>query len=325
MSAAYLNAKKLKGAGKVLTAARHNLREIQAEHGADGYIDPAKSHLNVVIAGPHEAVQVAALANDEITGKLRCDAVRAIELVISLPPAQAFDQMAFFNDSLAWVRIFFGVPVLSAVVHLDETEPHCHVLLLPVVNGRMIGSDLVGNRARLRQMQCDFYQAVSSCYGLSRPMSAKRTSKAIRYKAASMVFDAIRAAPDCLGRPDVGFALKEAIASNPDALAAALGVTIPTGKTKREKSFVEIMTTPAKAEQRTKPIGFADKPRGNSEPYHCVGFANAPPPPNDTYTRVSDLQDAAALWDSELGEFRTVPQQTGRAVHECDFRSETAK
>ncbi len=128
MSAAYLNVKKLKGLGKVLVAARHNLREIQAERGADASIDASKSRLNVILAGPYEALKVAALGDEAVTGKLRRDAVRAIELLIGLPSSNAIDPVRFFTESLAWVREFFLAPVLSAVIHMDEAELHCHVL-----------------------------------------------------------------------------------------------------------------------------------------------------------------------------------------------------
>jgi len=315
MSAAYLNAKKLKGSGKVLTAARHNLRELQGELGAESYIDHAKSRLNMVMAGPSEAVEVAALADESVTGKLRHDAVRAVEIVISLPPAQPLDYAAFFADSLTWARAFFGVPVLSAIVHFDEAEPHCHVLLLPIVEGRMIGSDLVGNRARLREMQSDFHLAVASRYGLTRPLAVKRASKARRDKAASLVLDAILAAPESLGRPNVRLALADAIASSPDALVAALGLNMPTATAKRKRSFVEIMTAPAKAEPKRKPIGFAPplKPIGfeneeprNIEPYPCVGFTSQPAPATPSTVRIPDRLPVD-LWDAELGEFRSPP------------------
>src|SRR5207245_6185490 len=59
------------------------------------------------------------------------------------------------SDSLAWIEVYFAVPVLSAVVHVDEAAPHMHVLLLPLLNGRMQGSDLVGSRSRLRAMQSE--------------------------------------------------------------------------------------------------------------------------------------------------------------------------
>ncbi len=288
MSAAYLNAQKLKGLGKVLVAARHNLREIQAERGADASIDASKSRLNVILAGPHEALKVAALGDEDVTGKLRRDAVRAIELLIGLPRSAAIDPVKFFSESLAWVRVFFSAPVLSAVIHMDEAELHCHVLILPLVDGRMIGSALVGNRARLRQMQGDFYLTVSSRFGLSRPVAAKRTNKATRDRLAGMVLSAILSAPESLRRPLVQRALIDAIARCPDSLAVALGLTIPVSKVGRKKSFVQIMTSPVSAEPKTKPIGIGvsrkqigegSVPTENSETYLCVGFRGLPSQP----------------------------------------------
>jgi hypothetical protein len=44
--AAFLRIKKLKGGGIITAAARHNKREIQAEMGATGSIDPTRSHLS---------------------------------------------------------------------------------------------------------------------------------------------------------------------------------------------------------------------------------------------------------------------------------------
>ena len=46
----------------LLTAARHNLREIQAELGSVGRIDPGRSATNAILAGPSDAAQVQALA-----------------------------------------------------------------------------------------------------------------------------------------------------------------------------------------------------------------------------------------------------------------------
>lgn len=235
MAAAYLNIKKLKGAGKMLAAARHNLREIQAELGAVGHIDPSKTSLNRVMAGPDNAAAVALQAEQETPPKLRKDAVRGLEVVISLPPGQARDSMAFFADGLAWVREYFAVPVLSAIAHHDEAEPHLHVLLLPLKNGQMVGSDLVGNRTRLRDMQSAFHQAVASRYGLTRPVATRRPSKAFRDAAAAKVIDVLRAAPESLDLPNVRHALMEAIAHDPDTLVTALGLTFPTRQPKRAR------------------------------------------------------------------------------------------
>ena len=166
-AAAFLRVKKLKGGGIVLAAARHNLREIQAELGAGGTIDPTRMHMNVVVHGPGNAADVAALAKARMqaagVGKLRKDAVQAIELVFSLPPCTGVDTRHYFADCLAWAGARFGADnILSAVAHHDEAAPHMHVLLLPLVGNKMAGSELVGNRRTLTDMQAAFHSAVAS-------------------------------------------------------------------------------------------------------------------------------------------------------------------
>jgi hypothetical protein len=48
----------------LLEAARHNLREIQAEFGAGGHINPRRMADNVTLAGPATAAQVQAQADE---------------------------------------------------------------------------------------------------------------------------------------------------------------------------------------------------------------------------------------------------------------------
>ncbi len=84
MSAHFLKLGKLtKGAGHVHSAARHNLREIQAELGAREHIDAGRSALNVVLAGEASAAGVSKYAKQLMADagviKLRKDCVRAVE------------------------------------------------------------------------------------------------------------------------------------------------------------------------------------------------------------------------------------------------------
>ncbi len=343
MSAAYVSLKKLTGAAIIKTAARHNLREIQAELGAGSHINPAQTCRNMRLAGPETAAELADLADNAMqdagVGTLRKDAVRAIELLISLPADFAPAKLeGFFADALAWVRAFFGVPVLSAVVHRDEEAPHMHALLLPLANGRMVGSDLVGNRGRLQAIQAGFFESVACRYGLSRPRPEKRLSRALRDEAASVALACLQSHPERLQLPSVRTALHEAIASHPAPMLAALGLEMPTGKAKPQKSFVQIMTKACKPEPRPNPIGF-DAPAVTPErkPYPCVGFANppqhsapakpqAPPPPAilqadeappcdaspGDYERVPD--DVPGIWDEVSGELVPIPAKPpGRA------------
>lgn len=49
-------------------AVRHNRRQIQAEVGPFGRIDPARSHLNEILAGPVSPDEVVALAQSRMAG-----------------------------------------------------------------------------------------------------------------------------------------------------------------------------------------------------------------------------------------------------------------
>ena len=96
----FVSIKKLTGKSIIRFAARHNLREIQAELGADSHIDVARTPQNVLLAGPAIAADVSrqanALMNDEGIGKLRKDAVRALEIIVSLPVVSSANRLQFF-------------------------------------------------------------------------------------------------------------------------------------------------------------------------------------------------------------------------------------
>lgn len=318
----YLRLKKLTGRDIVRIAAKHNLRELQAELGAESHIDHTRIGLNQVIAGASTAAEVAASAErlmlDANIGNLRKDAVRGVEIVVSLPAVSNIDPTAYFADSLAWVRGFFNVPVLSAVIHLDESAPHCHMLLLPLVNGRMAGSDLVGNKPRLQAIQTGFFEQVGRRYGLTRPAAQMRLSSATRHKAASVIVTAIQGNPELLDQRGVESAMLGLLARDPEPLLTALGLSMPL-PTKPVKSFVGIMIKPCKLEKpigfrgSAKPIGFAHGSTENHRTLSCVGFAPEPLPlagvgsiSPDVFSRSKD--DAPSeYWDSERGEFRKAP------------------
>jgi hypothetical protein len=307
-----LRIKPLQGRGIIRSAAKHNLREIQAEIGADSHIDASRIKTNIVLSGPDNAHGVSSVADqlmaDSNIGKLRKDAIRSLEIIISLPP-ESPESKRFFTDSLEWVARFFKVPILSAVIHNDEAAPHCHILLLPLVNGRMQGSDLMGNRQRLQAMHTDFYAQVGQPYGLKRPKPPERISSAARTKSAELVMTALQSAPDLIDRPDVEAALRQSIARDPAPLLSALGLSLPQSA-KPRKSFVEIMTKPC---PEKKPIGFAGniKPIGlgrsaapDAQTLCSVGLgATDSPIQTDDYQRTRDDEQPSAYWNDELGEF----------------------
>ncbi|WP_368923885.1 plasmid recombination protein, partial [Comamonas aquatica] len=59
------------------------------------------------------------------------------------------DECAYFQAALDWMATEFGsANLLSAVVHKDESAQHMHVLIVPLVQGSMQGSDLLGGKAQ---------------------------------------------------------------------------------------------------------------------------------------------------------------------------------
>lgn len=154
---------KLKGPTAALRAARHNLRELALTPN----ITPGQQHLNLVLLGHQtaEAVNAAYKAQLEAAGidKLRVDAVRLIEALVSLPVGIHDDKCAYFQAALDWMATEFGsANLLSAVVHKDESAQHMHVLIVPLVHGRMQGSDLLGGKAQLRARLARFEQAMQA-------------------------------------------------------------------------------------------------------------------------------------------------------------------
>jgi hypothetical protein len=229
-------------------AARHNLREIQAELGASGHIDPRRMADNVILAGPATAKAVQALANELLskvdTSKLKRDHVQAIEAVFSLPPRTAIEPMLYFESCLKWLRIALPLPVLLATAHHDEAAPHMHVLMLPVKDGKHIGGALI-DLASLRNLRESFFQNVAGPAGL------KRDGAKVRGKVKRWVVDAVLARCKDMTLPVAMGALwpiwVAAIERDPTAAMLALDIDVNTVR-------------PVDKDQPESPIALAQSP-----------------------------------------------------------------
>jgi len=284
----FFRIKKLTGTGIVLTASRHNKRAIQAEHGAAGHIDAARMRLNAALHGPATPQAVAQRAKDLKTAAgIKTDrkkAVMALELVFSLPSNTSIDPALYFSDCLPWAaRTFGGIDnVLSADVHLDESAPHMHVLLLPLIDGRMKGSDLVGNRQRLLFLQNDFHAAVAGRYGLAK--APARLQGRAKEKAAQTVMAALRASNDRAQESALWPILRDFIDRDPAPFAQLLGIEVATPNPPKLRTMAQIFTSKGKGSNklqspigfpvRQSPIGAQDAPK--AETLSCVGVARKP-------------------------------------------------
>jgi Plasmid recombination enzyme len=269
-----LRAKKLAGAGIIRAAAAHNKRTIAAELGAGAGIDASRCALNECLAGPALPDEVAESARAKMAaagiGKLRKDAVRAVEFVVSLAPGQCADERAFFEHAMHWLAGRFGGTenILCADIHRDEASPHLHLLLLPLIGGRMVGSDALGGPSQLRKLHSEFFDAVCAPYGLKR--YPRRLTGASKAAAAASVLAELRRRRDACLTSALWPVLRGCIETDPSAYAVALGVDLAgCAKRKKLRSMTAVFISKGKGsntpEPSENPIRFAPQP--TREPY----------------------------------------------------------
>ena len=280
--AAFLRIKKLKGGGIITVAARHNKRVIQAEIGASGSIDPTRSHLNETLQGPSSAADVGQLAKDLMAaagvGKLRKDAVMALEIVFSLPPGHGLDDKAYFTDCVAWAEKHFACPVLSADIHRDEAQHHCHVLILPLIDGRMDGGRIVGGKQKLLAMHKQFHLDVAARYGLSK--APARLTGASKEAASKAILQRLRETGDSALQSKLWAVVRDKIESDPAAFLMALDIELKA-PTKKLKTMAQIFTSKGKGrDKEAMSIDFAAPSKGRS--LCSVDFTPKPPTPATT-------------------------------------------
>jgi len=338
----FLRIKKLTGKNIIQAAAKHNCRELAGEIGltAESHIDPQRIKHNIILKGADTAAGIAGAAQSLMDAAkvkpLRKDAVRALEIIFSLQAESTIDFRSYFEDATRWAENYFNVPVISSIIHLDEAAPHCHVILLPLINGRMVGSDLMGGRSKIAAHQSDFHDKVGRCYGLARMTKEKLPSASIRREALELAFNALEANSGL--NSAIIRVLIEPHLANPAPLLAALNLDMP--KPEIKGTFTGIMTKKVK---REKPIGFAKhhikKPIGfdidpsekhqtlcsvgfqlsdavllpESEPIQSTDLSIHPEdiapfqiedePAQELYQRESDSDQSAESWDEIRGEF----------------------
>lgn len=93
----------------------------------------------------------------------------------------------YFRDCLAFNEREYGEHTINAVIHMDETTPHMHVIFVPIAEkDRKIEKDenglikptkkeyclntdkIVGNKTKMRNAQTHFYEQVGKEWGLER-------------------------------------------------------------------------------------------------------------------------------------------------------------
>ncbi|WMW78991.1 plasmid recombination protein [Undibacterium cyanobacteriorum] len=315
-----LRIKKLKGKNIIEVSAKHNLRELPRE----SHIFPERTKDNLILLGGSCARDVARQAKIMMTEaniKMRSDGVYGVELLFSLPPDSKVDLRSYFEQCTEWAKLYYKVPILSSVVHLDESSPHCHVVLLPLKDSRMCGSDLVGYKQSICDAFNAFYESVPKVFGLARVSSKSRLSADMKARCIDLVI--ARLLPESSFNE---FFLRLLLEGDLESLLRYLKIPMPFKKLKH-KTFAGLMTKKVKPNKEpklfwAKHIGFdVDDLVSKSEKIEtlsCVGFPDSPKTQNievepmlvkeSSETRERESERLSQHWSEELGEFVTAPK-----------------
>lgn len=212
----------------LIWAARHNLRLIPTELGTGSSIDPKRTKLNAILAGSSKPEEIQKSATNQIieaigeSRKLRYDYVQAIEIMISLKCDLAHETEPFFQTSVKWLEAWFGKDkVLSAVIHLDESRPHLHVLISPISNGKVNGSRLIDRQNLVKQKNA-FQAEVATRFGLQLPHN--QLSKIEQRQAAFQVLNHLETTQSTLLLDRAWPSIRTAIYKDPIAFLTDYGI-----------------------------------------------------------------------------------------------------
>lgn len=110
----------------------------------------------------------------DLKRKVRKDAVVLVDGMMTASPEwfqnhSYAEAMAFFRDGLDFIQNRFGKEnVFYFTVHRDETTYHAHFGFTPIKDGSLSWKKFFPNRQALTKFQDQFYENVSSKYGMER-------------------------------------------------------------------------------------------------------------------------------------------------------------
>lgn len=244
---AVLLIEKLKGGHMAMVASKHNKRVGTSINSSGKSCSP-----NYCLWGPDTPGDIAEQSRQLISNagisKPKVNAVRVVEVVVGLSPNSGKDEKEFFMASMAWVANEFGgfENLLSADVHNDEGAPHMHLLLVPLDNGKLHGSAMVGAHKRFVSRLVRFGEAVCQPRGL-RSFRENLTAQQKDVLSTSVIRHFHTTDDPALQSPSWPL-MTRMIKSDPQPFANFLGVrhTITNAAPCRSRTFTQIMTSKGK-------------------------------------------------------------------------------
>lgn len=137
--------------------------------------NPKRTHFNRVLIGKSGLSRNIKRAFDKLEVKPRKNAVLAMDCILSLSN-DAFTCKADINKFCEASKDFldktFKGRCISAVIHLDETTPHIHALILPLEKGDgkwKLNARKIFSKSTLSNYQKEYYKYMKSVFPTLSP------------------------------------------------------------------------------------------------------------------------------------------------------------
>jgi plasmid stability protein len=130
---------------------------------------------------------------------------------------------------------------------MDEAMPHMHVLIVPVIQGRLRGSDAIGYGRHFTSLLRSFHVEVAAAFGL-RVYAAANAGRS-RKAAAKAVLQHLAENEDPVFDSAAYPVIKEVIEAQPAKFAALLNLNWDDTPARRMRTMTEIFTSPGRGSQ----------------------------------------------------------------------------
>ena len=163
----------------------HNERT-KEKYESNPDIDPTRTHLNFHLIKPERKYRSESEKQIAEAGcRTRSDSVRVVEALITATPEffkgkKRSEMKAYFEEAVDFIKQHQSPEtIISAVVHLDEKNPHMHLCFVPLTKDkRLCAKEIVGNKKKLTEWQDKFWEHMVKKYpDLERGESVSETGR----------------------------------------------------------------------------------------------------------------------------------------------------
>lgn len=151
--------------------AEHCRRESPDGTYSNPNIDPERRHLNIRRSNYPETETLKALIDRRISErkvqktKVKKNAVKLCSVLVETSPEHMNslsreEQIRYFDEAFKYCQKLFGEKnVIEMNCHFDETTPHAHIAVVPIINGKLCAKELI-TRQFLFDLQENFPKAM---------------------------------------------------------------------------------------------------------------------------------------------------------------------